>query len=155
MFSKNKKAISPLLATVLLVAFIIIIAVLVWLWWGNVVKEASEKTSVKTQGQFACQNEVEFIVKDISCTYIDPNTAIINIENKGSSRIDNFKAIVTDSSGDLSVIPNLDESIFPAEAKQISVTHNLTTPSKITLIPMVAREGFLTVCNEKQIIQNC
>ena len=43
----NKKGISPLIATVLLVAFVILIAVLIWFWWDNVIKDQISKTDEK------------------------------------------------------------------------------------------------------------
>lgn len=155
---KQKKAISPMVATVLLIAFIIIIAILIWVWWGNIVREAGDKQSSQTAGQYSCQNEVDFTISEIRCVNVnEANDAIsINIENKGTTRIDNFKAVIEDDTGEIKVIPTTDESINAGEAKQIAITHDLeNTLSKVTLFPMIAREGVLTTCNEKQIVQPC
>ena len=48
---KNKKAISPLIATVLIIGFTITIAAILMIWGGNLVKERAEKISARTETQ--------------------------------------------------------------------------------------------------------
>ena len=43
-----KKGISPLVATVLLIGFVIVIAVTVWFWYRGIVEEQAQKTGTTT-----------------------------------------------------------------------------------------------------------
>ena len=54
----NKKAISPMIATVLMVAFAIVLAILVWFWYSGVIDDYTNKLGLT--GQQSCAQEVDF-----------------------------------------------------------------------------------------------
>ncbi len=56
----NKKGISPLIATVLLIGFVIMMAILIWFWWNKVLKEQARKIGETSTAEWICANEVEF-----------------------------------------------------------------------------------------------
>ena len=62
----NEKGLSPLIATVLLIGFAIAIAILIWFWYGNFLKNQAEKEKSLTEGKLACSQEVNFQVKKIN-----------------------------------------------------------------------------------------
>ncbi|MDO8628398.1 MAG: hypothetical protein Q7R56_01430 [Nanoarchaeota archaeon] len=79
----NKKGISPLIATVLLIGFTIALAVIVTNWGLNYVKGTTERTSQQTEHALSCINNLDFEITDISC---EDNT--ITIDNKGANAIE-------------------------------------------------------------------
>ena len=85
MKKRGKKGISPLIATVLLIGFVIAVAVIVMTWGKGFVKERAEKEGALSQAQLQC-NQVEI--------EIDDNFYITNI---GSIEIGGF--IIRDKDG--------------------------------------------------------
>ncbi|HLD13038.1 MAG TPA: archaellin/type IV pilin N-terminal domain-containing protein [Candidatus Nanoarchaeia archaeon] len=79
----NKKAISPLIATVLLIGFTIALAVIVTNWGLNYVKGTTDRTSQQTEEALSCINNLDFEITDVSC---EDNT--ITVDNKGSNTIE-------------------------------------------------------------------
>ena len=62
---KNKKGISPLIATVLLIGFTIVLAALVMRWGGTLFRETTQTTGCESQGRIACISQVEISVGNI------------------------------------------------------------------------------------------
>jgi len=63
---KNKKGISPLIATVLLIGFTIVLAALVMRWGGTLFRETTQTTGCESQGRIACSSQVEISVGSIA-----------------------------------------------------------------------------------------
>ncbi len=72
---KNKKGISPLIATVLLIGFTIVLAALVMRWGGTLFRETTQTTGCEAQGRIACSSQVDISVGTIG-ECIDVNTCI-------------------------------------------------------------------------------
>lgn len=62
---KNRRGVSPLIATVLLVALVIIIAILIWLWYGKFIEDIQNKQQLDLE--MACAQDVEFVLSDLQC----------------------------------------------------------------------------------------
>lgn len=74
----NKKGISPLIATVLLIGFVVAVAAVVMLWGKGFVKERAEKEGALSQAQLEC-NLIEIEINDD-----------LSVTNIGSRTIDGF-----------------------------------------------------------------
>ena len=62
MFIKNKRGISPLIATVLLVSFVVILAIVILLWGKEYVTELMEKRGEVAAIKLKCENiEIEVL----------------------------------------------------------------------------------------------
>jgi len=151
---KSKKAISPLIATVLLIGIVVTIALLVWLWYGNVVREQAEKTGLETQAKFICASEVKFSIKNVCWSKKDEEYFInFDVENKGSADIDDFKIRITGSTGAETL--NLNEKIDKTISKQTSIEFNSTKTStlnlKVEFLPIIKLKGHSEVCKEKLV----
>jgi len=95
----NKKAISPIIATVLLIGFAIALGALVMNWGKSYVEEQITATDEQYKSQQLCDTYVDFAIKEIAgrprlCYTISSNTLLINytIENKGK-QIEGFKIV--------------------------------------------------------------
>lgn len=84
---KNKKGISPLIATVLLVGLVVIVAILIYLWYGKYLEDVLEKQ--KLDLEIACAQDVEFVLSfdDNSCSFDNINY-VINFYAENTGRID-------------------------------------------------------------------
>ena len=143
----NKKGISPLIATVLLIAFVILIAVLVFFWWDKIIKAQAEKTGAETVGAISCAQEVSFTISNPTCS---SGTINFDVENTNTGNIYKFKIRTKDENGILEVI-DLTTPLQASAATQIGVTYNdaLGTPNKIEVIPEVVSEGATVTCSEQ------
>ena len=81
----NKKAISPLIATVLLIGLVVALAVLVTNWGLNYVKQTTERTEKTTKSALDCINNLDFDIKEVAC-----DTGKIVIDNRGQAEILNI-----------------------------------------------------------------
>ena len=103
----NKRGISPLIASVLLVAFVILIGSIVIFWGRSFIKERAQKEGELAEKQLKCEN-VEIEIKNAK--KIERN---IEIENKGNTAIDGFilRVVSGGTSPDFSSIKDAVDSI--------------------------------------------
>ena len=86
---KNKKGVSPLVATVLLVALVIIIAILIWLWSGKFIEDIQNKQQIDLE--LACAQDVQFVLSNVQCVSLNDGTISFYAENTGSIDLRGFK----------------------------------------------------------------
>jgi len=86
----NKKGISPLIATVLIIGFTIVLAVLVITWISGTVKDQTDTTDCTVDAQNKCLGLVGALS---ATTNITSNDCVVQLVNSGS-----------DSIGDVTVI---------------------------------------------------
>ncbi len=84
----KKKGISPVIATVLLIAIVVIIALIVFLWFRSMTKEATTKFD----------KNIELVCNDVSFD-ADYSGVTLNIVNTGNVPIFKIKARTYDESG--------------------------------------------------------
>ena len=82
---KNKKAVSPLIATVLLIGFTVALAGVVITWGGGFVERITAGTEERTDITTTCIGDLNFEIDSVKC----PDK--ITIENKGRVKIESFK----------------------------------------------------------------
>ena len=76
-FSKDRKGISPLIATVLLIGFTIVLAALVMRWGGTLFRETTQTTGCESKGLLTCTSEVEISLAKIE--YINASSTITKL----------------------------------------------------------------------------
>ena len=82
----NKKGISPLVATVILIAIVIILALLLWFWYNQYILEQGSKA--ESELAQACTN-TELQIKSSSCENVSSTQWRLTFElaNSGTSKI--------------------------------------------------------------------
>ena len=75
----NKKAVSPLIATVLVIGFTVALAAIVMTWGGTFMRRTTEETEVASKTGLKCSTDLNFRIKSVNC-----GTGIITVENKGN-----------------------------------------------------------------------
>ena len=96
----NKKGISPLIATVLIIGFTIVLAVLVITWISGTVTDQTESTDCMVEVESACLNSVG----DISLEGVDAGAVTFTVANEGGENFDTTATsdgliIIADSTG--------------------------------------------------------
>ncbi|MCX6711503.1 MAG: hypothetical protein NT139_00490 [Candidatus Woesearchaeota archaeon] len=129
----NKKGISPLIATVLLIGFTVALAAVIMTWGGGFVRDMTRNTEQSTQSALKC-TQLDFKIQRASCTGL-------TIENKGSVDIKSFVFRVYDTSGAVTTpIPATNYYL----AIQMVKTYSFTIPSgsqKVETIASVAGDS--------------
>lgn len=156
MLMRNKRGISPLVATALLIAIVIVIALLIFFWYKDVLKKQQEKEQLTAA--LICAQKIEFELKDVACALdVNPTAAVFKVTNTGSRNIDKFMVIVKSDSGNVLASVQTGTGVRYPETEQLSVeVPNLIAGSIIELeaIPMIVHERKATECTEKaQITQ--
>jgi len=94
----NKKAVSPLIATVLLIAFTVALGAIVMNWGESFVRKTQDTASSASEGKIECTMEVDFEV--VNALYLEDDvtdenaTLSLLIRNAGDAKISEFVAQV-------------------------------------------------------------
>ncbi len=107
-FQINKKGISPLIATVLLIGFTVALAGVVITWGGGFIKNITTGTEERTASTLACASDLNFEIKKVNC-----DSDEITIDNRGDIALEEIRFRFFDNSGDTKdLIPEQDPSKF-------------------------------------------
>ncbi|MEK6937208.1 MAG: archaellin/type IV pilin N-terminal domain-containing protein [Nanoarchaeota archaeon] len=128
----DKKGISPLIASVLLIGFVVAVGATVIFWGRGFIKEKAAKEGALAQKQLECEN-VLWEVKDIN-----RNSRIISIENKGNNKIDGFiMRVVEGGEG----AEKINQRVDPLSQDSVVYPFSLARKAKIDIIPSLRPEG--------------
>lgn len=92
----NKRGISPLIATVLIIGFTIVLAALVFQWGGGVFKDIQEQTGEQSELSILCSSGVANT--EVSAKH-DGSNILITIDNKNRLTFYGFLARLRDEAG--------------------------------------------------------
>ncbi len=156
----GKKGISPLIATVMLVAVVIVLAFLVFWWYGEYIEENLQKSEITAEQ--ACLNDVSMRINEPGClenaTATGDKVVYFNVENNGDIKLYAFKANV-DGNIDttfVTVPQSVDQSVESKLSFVIDTT-TIGTDLEITITPMVKAGGATKYCTDKAkaIVVDC
>ncbi|MFP4656429.1 MAG: archaellin/type IV pilin N-terminal domain-containing protein [Candidatus Woesearchaeota archaeon] len=104
---KNKKGISPLIATVLLIAFAVALGAVVMNWGRAYVEDTARETGVTSDTRIACSQNVNVQLVHVGgspriCYNDDDKQVEITIQNRGSVNLEGFvfNILGTEGSGE-------------------------------------------------------
>lgn len=140
---ENKRGVSPVIATVLLIAMVIVLGLIIFLWFKSFTKEAITK--------FDGEN-VELVCGDVafSSSY---SGGTLYISNDGAVPIYSLKAkVYTGGDSNPEAISGIDGKLNPGKA--FSTAFNIGTADKVILSPILlgaTENGQKTfACDEKK-----
>ena len=146
----EKRGISPLIATVLLIGFTITIAAILMIWGGNLVKERAEKISARTEAQTSCTAKVEIGLNSAKCSTEDNKDIVkISVENKGSDIINAFRARINyDGDSETTTTYNL---LNPTSQTSLKVEYDTSKgmPKSVIIFPVLNKQSLSYTCSEK------
>lgn len=146
----QKKGISPLIATVLLIGFVIALLLIVFLWGKNYIEELAAKRGALAQKQQEC-TMVEVNVKSLSFA---ANTAMLIIENTKDKPIDKFIFRAMNEGGDsLEVTENFTKlGGLEVSEYDIPFTVGESGIKKVDVIPALkAGKNKYVPCSDKHV----
>ncbi len=124
---KNKKGISPLIATVLLIGLTVALVVVVANWSFDFLKKTTKDTEDRTKQSLACANDLSFQITEVDCAQ---NT--LAIDNRGT--IDITKIILRVFKGP-DIVPLPEEGVQALGKKTYNV--DLAGAKKIEAIASI------------------
>jgi len=143
----RKKAISPLIATVLLIGFTIVLAALIIQWGGGLFRQTTEETGVTAKAQMLCSTGIKFEITSATAT-VTGAEAKIKITNNADQPIAGIFVRFNLEGGDVVTEQTKDSAtdvISVFGSKEYTLTVPAATPSKkvitIDIIPKVTSEG--------------
>jgi len=141
----NKKGISPLIATVLLIGFTVAMGVLVYLWLSGTLSLQAKK------GELQCGPDdiadLEFSVP--SCSN-GADGVTIKVNNQGKKRIDGFW-IAMNPTG---LTPLEVHNVKPGREEEIGLK-SADTVNDVEMIPVVIEDGNVKTCTSNAIKATC
>lgn len=137
----KKRGVSPLIATVLLIGFAVIIAVSVWLWYSNIVQGEFMKQGALSQIQTDCLSDIELQI--ISASAADGN---IDIKNSGNKLFNGIRVLINDGES----VSSIQETFNPGDQKTINIPA-ISEADRVSVMPMIVRQGVPGTCSEKKV----
>ena len=140
----KKKGISPIISTVLLVAFVIVLVFLVFSWIrGGITEPAMQQAEEKVASQLDCLSTNVDLASACVSANPNPTTVSLNVDNQGDTNIDGLTIRLIDGEGDVgtvdynaaSDVPPLGRILSKSSAQTISGT--IAEVVKIEVYPKV------------------
>ncbi len=147
----KKKGISPLIATVLLISFVVIIAVSVFLWYGGILEGEILKRGAASEIESDCLSVINLDVSNAEPS-ANGDKILVTIRNTGSEIFHGVR-FIGDSGGDKNVVLSEKEMFKPGDVKELE----FDCPGcgdKIQIMPMIVRQGIAGTCSSKKVVYN-
>lgn len=162
---RSKKAVSPLIATVLLIAFAVALGAVVMNWGRTYVEDTAQFAREKSITEIKCSTDVrlEFLkVKDEKricySNTTDPKFIEFFIENRGTTDVYGLQVYVI---GDDEVnITEIDLEDTPIERSRVfkmaelNYTEDIGKVDQVNIIPQIKIEGELVTCPANALVQS-
>lgn len=148
-----KKGVSPLIATVLLIAFAVALGAVVMNWGRDYVETTAKDSQDKSNLELSCQQDISLGVKEISnipkiCYDQSGKYVEAMLENKGRTTITGLKyTIFDDSDGVYSAINETITITAGGVTNMVKFNHTFNTTAEILqveFIPMIKPKGSTT-----------
>ncbi|MEK6826180.1 MAG: archaellin/type IV pilin N-terminal domain-containing protein, partial [Nanoarchaeota archaeon] len=97
----NKRGISPLIATVLIIGFTIALAALIITWGVSFVTQQTVETGEEAQETLDLVKNSGIKIRKVTFNDADPDTFDVQIENTGTITLDGFLIRAYDTNGDV------------------------------------------------------
>ncbi len=134
----KKRGISPLIATVLIIGFTIVLAAVVIQWGGSIVEKLKQDSDLKLQKQMIA-SELKFDVKEAD---VFGNKTRVVIDNSGSRKIDGFKIRIFGNKGSKIIDTNLGLNSFEAKSFDVGFDKDkVGNVEKIETFPIINIDG--------------
>ncbi|MBI4738325.1 hypothetical protein HY772_01970 [Candidatus Woesearchaeota archaeon] len=163
---KSKKGVSPLIATVLLIAFAVALGAVVMNWGRGYVEDTAQVARQKSDAEVKCSTDVDidFVTIDNvpqvcfnTSDTLNPggasgnDTVLFILENKKDSTIERLQLRLIGSTSKVPVVRDLGNwsKLLGAEARLFNITYpesRGTPPSQLRVIPVIKSAGQEVVC---------
>ena len=147
MKKSNKRGISPLIATVLLIGFTIALAAIIFSWISSFTEERAGKTAEIVKSEVGCATSIEIGVEK-AC--VDGTGIHFILENRENNDIEGF--VVRLEQGDNADVIEVDQRLGALEVTNIDILpQNINIPESAVIVPKLKVDGKVALCQEKAI----
>ena len=148
----DKRGISPLIATVLLVGFVIVLAVLAWVFFSDTLTQFQEKAGAECSAVDSSNSEIGVS----SCVANQGNDVTITVANKGQGIIDGFRTRLFNEDGE-GISITAKDTFDPGDnrAYTLSSADLSGTVKKAQIIPFIIKNKKLVVCDQNLVEITC
>ena|SRR3989338_339870 len=163
---KSKRGVSPLIATVLLIAFAVALGAVVMNWGRTYVEDTAKFAREKSDIEIKCSSDVKLAflkIKDVKhiCYFIDASNVKVNFTVENIGKLDIFGLQVT-VVGDKEVntteidLEDPDDRVLKRARFYKNTSVNLGdigNPSQIRIVPVIKIEGNRNACPGTALIE--
>ncbi len=152
---RQKKGMSPLIATVLLIGFAVALAALVMTWGLDFIKDQTGRVDASTEEALLCVNQLDFKI-EVNCG-INATGANIAIDNRGTIDITALRLRKHTTTGAVTPI-QLDYSLKSGEKKPYTDLNPLTDATKVDVVATIkGKSGNDILCTSaiREAAVNC
>lgn len=137
----KKRGISPLIATVLIIGFTIVVGSLILIWGGDLLDKIKSDTETKSLTKLTCATKINLNIIN-ACDM--SNSVIINIENKGDKDIN---GLIVRLIGDETKVEKVEEKFSSYGVRKITIPYvDITDLKTIDVFPRVLIDGEEATC---------
>jgi flagellin-like protein len=147
----KKRGISPLIATVLLIGFVVASAAVAFIWTRGFVGEIQEKRGAEAGAQLSCSTDIQITVRDVESN-------LVIVENQ-REKIDGFLLVLHGPGGTDTIESTLGVDAggivqVPYDVDSVAIGGG-TQPQKIDIIPRIKLgRGVYQPCPNQKITWN-
>jgi len=151
-----KKGMNPLIATVLLIGFVLAVIVLIVLWGQGLLTSTIQKTGDTSAGKLSCQFDIDLEIHKAECSSENDGQIIVDAQSLISKDIPNLRARIVGSTGISTSfsgrkLPSFTRDTFISFAYDPNPTSGVGIPETIEIIPMVSTSAGLVSCDTQSI----
>ncbi|MEW6063071.1 MAG: LamG-like jellyroll fold domain-containing protein [Nanoarchaeota archaeon] len=148
----QKRGISPLIATILILGFTIVLAALIMTWGMDIYKSIKEEQTIKAEAELICSSKISPIIK-LSCMNNLPYVKV-KIENRGEANISSF--LIRSRSGDKINIKNSTSGISSFGIVESFALYNIgDKQSEVEFIPRIVVKDQERSCSALKYSVDC
>ncbi len=139
----DKRGISPLIATVLVIGLTVVMGAIVWIFLSTTIKQSGQKFCSAQQNA-----EIDF---EVECALVAGDSVKATIKNVGKISITGFRfradggQTLTD---EMEVVPG-QEQTFQLQGLGVQ------NPKKVTFFPVIIDEGKIFTCADRSVEAQC
>ncbi len=152
----NKRGISPLIATVLIIGFTVALAAVIMVWGQGFIKGMQEKTEAGADVQLICAQDVSMTVSDV-CEEKDAAGALtgalkVTVKNDGSKALSKITLRLYESASNIGTVNLQELEAFGVKTYTVPANDFLpmfsTAVKQVEGIPIVTIEGKEVPCTQ-------
>lgn len=157
----NKKGVSPIIATVLLIAFAIALGAIVMNWGKGFVEETAKDTQNKANLELSCEQQLELNIKTIGqtpklCYNTTGQYIEVMLENRGTVDVTGMQIMLFDTNEESENLIN-NSIMIPAGmvTNKMRINHNLTGDIvQIEFVPKITPKNVATaqLCSKNNLV---
>ena len=163
---RGRRGVSPLIATVLLIAFAVALGAVVMNWGKTYVEEQAEHAGSKSNTEIKCEIDIDLKVKEIRgspkiCYNNGSTNASVEVmlENRGSESIEGIRLLVIGTNEEVYSVDLNESSLDPGEVKKFEQSYDYSTIGEIDLVefvPKISVEGEVlpVLCAKNSLVED-